>query len=423
MSSTDDLRSALERHADGVSDHDVHLRPVAVRSRIRAVRRRRRAVAGGLAGLAVVAATAVTFSLGSDRSAPVADRTLAGHLAPVTMTSLGYTYEFAQARQGDGRASLDLPRTEAPRLLSWATEGSDDRVTLRTEGEAPRLLEADDFGDFTFVAPRQGGTYTLTGKGQVALAAYVLTDAAAPGDTNDQITFRDEVAGQRLVADAIGDPGDADLDLSLELGGGPLPVSYLCSGGPRGSWVHVALDGGQAVSGEGCDDPLFDPAGSGGFTTYPDAAEARDLHVRIWVSDGEHGPVVVDPDLRLGVAAYAPAPTVTRLAGAPLARTVEYDGHVWQLRGVEAGDPGERAVDTAGIAGKETLVGLHFRRAGRGTVTTVLEGRPGNTEFGTGAGGGVLGVIPASGGSAGLRAHGDLGSGVELGLASYVRVD
>jgi hypothetical protein len=78
MSTTDDLRSTLDRHASELTDHDLHVRPVAVRERIRVVRRRRRATVAGVAA-AVVAAVALTVSLPGGRQVPVADRTLAGH--------------------------------------------------------------------------------------------------------------------------------------------------------------------------------------------------------------------------------------------------------------------------------------------------------------------------------------------------------
>ena len=61
MSSIDDLRSTLERHADGLADHDLHVRPVAVRERVRAVRRRRRSALAVAAVAVVGVATLATF--------------------------------------------------------------------------------------------------------------------------------------------------------------------------------------------------------------------------------------------------------------------------------------------------------------------------------------------------------------------------
>ena len=422
MSTTDDLRSTLDRHASELTDHDVHARPVAVRERIRVVRRRRRATVGGVAAT-VVGAMALTLSLGGARQAPVADRTLAGHEAPRTMSSLGYTYTFAQGRQGDGKVQLQLAPSDRPRLVSWATSGPDDEVTLRGVDEGPRTVTTDDFGDFVLVPPRRDGSITVTGEGDVALAVYDLS-GAAPGDTHDGITFRDDVAGQRLLADAIGDPGEADLSLDLSTDGGALPISYLCSGGPSDAWLHISVNGGGAVSGSGCDDPLFDPAGSGGFITYPDAAEARSLHVRMWVTRGQKGDVVEAPDLRIAVGAYAPAPAVTRLAGWTVPATTEYGGHLWRLVDTEAGAPGARELEVRGVDGQETLVEMSFAHAGRGVVRTLEDGRPGGSTFAAGGSGATRAVIPATGGSVGLRVGGaGLRPDVELGLAMYVRAD
>lgn len=422
MSSIDDLRSTLERHADGVADHDLHVRPVAVRERVRAVRRRRRsALAVGV--VAVIGAAALATSLeGPDRPDPAGPPTLAGHTAPATMASLGYTYAFAAGTEGDGRARLHLQPSGQPTLVSWATAG-DDEVTLRVEGEKPRLVTADDFGDFTFLAPGDGATVTVTGTGEVALAAYTLTDPPPPGDTRDGITFRDEAVGQRLLTDVIGDPGDADLGLSVDLGRGPLSVSTLCSGGPRGSWVHVSVDNGDTVSGQGCDDPLFDPAARGGFTPYPDTAGRGNVDLRIWVTAGEDGPVVDDPDVRLAVGAYSPAPTVRRLAGSSLTSTEEYDGHTWRLVDVTSSDPGDRELVVATVDGGDTLVRLCFTGTGTGAVQVITNGRPSGSSFGSDAGGSTLELLQAARGTLGLRVGDDVPPGVELGLARYVRVD
>ena len=422
MSTTDDLRSTLDRHASELTDHDVHVRPVAVRERIRVVRRRRRGAVGGLAAV-VVGAMALTLSLGGGQPAPVADRTLAGHVAPETMSSLGYTYTFAQGRQGDGRVRLHLAPSDQPRLVSWATSGPDNEVRLRGVDASPRTVTTDDFGDFVLVPPQRDGTITVTGSGEVALATYDLS-GAAPGDTEDGITFRDDVAGQRLLADEIGDPGEAELSFALSTDGGALPVSYLCSGGPGHAWLHISVNGGELVTGEGCDDPVFDPAGRGGVITYPDAVEGRSLHLRMWVTDGEKGDLVEDPDLRIALGAYAPAPAVTRLAGSPVPATTEHDGHLWRLVDTKAGAPGARELEVRGVDGQETLVEMNFARTGRGVIRTLEDGGPGGSMFAAGGAGSTVAVIPASGGSVGLRASGDaLRPDVELGLARYVRAD
>ena len=268
-----------------------------------------------------------------------------------------------------------------------------------------------------------GSTVTVTGQGVVALAAYDLT-GAAPGDTKDGITFRDDVAGQRLLADAIGDPGEADVSLDLSTGGGALPVSYLCSGGPKDAWLHITVNGRGAVFGSGCDDSLFDPAGSGGFTSHSKAAEARSMHVRMWVTHGQKGDVVEDPDLRIAVGAYAPAPAVGRLAGWPVTATTEYDGHLWRLVDTKAGTPGDRELEVRGLPAQETLVKMSFDHTGPGMVRTLENGGLGTSMFSAGGSGSTEGVVPETGGSVGLRASGHrLRDDLELGLARYVRAD
>ena len=422
MNTTDDLRSTLDRHASGLADHDLHVRPVAVRERVRVVRRRRRAAVGGVAA-AVVGALALTLPLGGERQAPVADRTLAGHVAPRTLSSLGYTYTFAQGRQGDGRARLHFAASDRPRLVSWATSGPDNEVTLRGVDESPRTVTTDDFGDFVRVPPQRDGTITVTGVGKVALATYDLS-GAAPGDTRDGITFRHDVAGRRLLGDAIGDPGEADIAFDTSTEAGPLPISYLCSRGPADAWLHIAVAGGQVVTGGGCDDAPFDPAGSGAVEIHVNADEARSLHVRMWVTHGEHGRLVEDPDLRLAVGAYAPAPAVARLAGWPVPATRERDGHLWRLVDTEAGAPGARELSVHGLAGQETLVAMSFAHTGPGVVRTLEDGRLGESSFAAGGSGSTEAVVPATGGSVGLRVDGrGRQPGVELGMARYVRAD
>src|SRR6478672_2563894 len=424
MSTTDDLRSTLDRHASGLADRDLHVRPVAVHERIRVARNRRRGAVGGVAAAVVGAVVlTLTLSLGGGQQAPVADRHLAGHLAPRTMSSLGYTYTFAHGQQGDGKVRLHLAPSAEPRLVSWATSGTDHEVTLRGVDEKPRTVTSGDFGDFARVPPQRDVSVTVTGEGEVALATYDLT-GAAPGDTKDGITFRDDVAGQRLLADAIGDPGQADISVDLSTEGGALPVSYLCSAGPEDAWLHITVNGAGTVFGGGCDDSLFDPAGSGGFTSYPKAAEARSMHVRMWVTHGQKGGIVDDPDLRIAVGAYAPAPSVGRLAGWPVTATAEYDGHLWRLVDTQPGAPGDRELEVRGVPGQETLVKMSFARTGRGMVRTLEDGGLGESSFSAGGSGATEAVVPVTGGSVGLRATGaHLRPDLELGLARYVRAD
>jgi hypothetical protein len=419
MSTLDDLRTTLDRHASGLPDDHLSDRTGAVRERVRVVRRRRRAGAAG--ALAVVLAVVGGVVLGLDSPHRHADRRLAGATAPAALRSLGYTYAFARGVEGDGAATLRLPASEQPRLVSWATASSDDVVTLRGVGDEPRTVTVDDFGDFVRVPPGRRGAITVTGTGEVALAAYDLR-RAAPGDTVDGVTFREEVAGQRLLASAIGTPGQAEVSVDLSTDAGPLPVSYLCAAGPVDAWVHISLNGEQVVSGGGCEDSLFDPAGAGGFSTDLGAVEARSTRLRLWVTHGEHGGRVEDADLRVGLGAYAPAPSVARLAGSPVPATVEHDGHLWRF--VDARPGAGRELEVRGLPGRETLVGMRFASVGRGVVRTLANGVPAGSSFRTGGSGYTEAVVPATGGTVGLRvSESARRGGIELGLVRYVRAD
>ena len=137
MNTLDDLRSTLDRHASGLPDAALVDRAAAVRGRVRVVRRRRQAGVGGVAA-AVVAAVALTTSLGG-RPAPVADRTLAGHVAPLTdaLARLHLHVHAGAAGRRDRPAATSRPPS-ARSCSTWATSGPDDRVTLRgLERRAP----------------------------------------------------------------------------------------------------------------------------------------------------------------------------------------------------------------------------------------------------------------------------------------------
>ncbi len=368
-------------------------------------------------------ATALTLTLGGWREAPAAGRTLADHVAPRTMSSLGYTYTFAQGREGEGRVRIHLAPSDRPRLVSWATSGPDNEVTLRGVDPRPRTVTTRDFGDFVRVPPQREGTITVTGAGEVALATYDLS-GAAPGDTKDGITFRDDVAGQRLLADAIGDPGEARVGVDLSTDGGALPVSYLCSGGPPDAWIHISVNGAGSCPAAGATTRSSTrPAGVGSRPT-PSGRGALPARAHVGDPRARRVTVVEDPDLRVALGAYAPAPSVTRVAGSPVPATREYDGHLWRLVDTKAGAPGAREVEARGVDGEETLVVMSFAHTGRGVVRTLEDGRPGASTFATGGGGATEAVVPATGGSLGLRAGGHgLRPDVELGLARYVRAD
>ncbi len=208
MNTLNDLRSTLDAHAADIHDDASRARVLAVHGRARAVRRRR-AVAVA-AAVAVVAAVAVTpRMLGDAEPAPV-ERELIGKVAPATVTSLGYTYDFIEGVEDD-RIKLDA--SDEPRLLTWAVAGGPEDVLVDSrysEGEV--WSDGTDFDDFLVIHPGESGPWQIrrSGGAEVALAVYELTDARPAGYTVDGITFREQIGPETLVDAVIGEVGDTE---------------------------------------------------------------------------------------------------------------------------------------------------------------------------------------------------------------------
>lgn len=357
------LRSTLHAHADLAQDHGSVERTTSVHARVRHVRQRRRAAGAGVLAALVVAAV---VGVGLRPSSPVqpAAPMILGVQAPATFTSLGYTYAYDDSAAGEGTATLDLPTTRDPVLLTWVTRGADDDVRLRvTGGEQVLRSSAGDFADFTVVRPVEGARVRLRGAGGVAVAAYRLTDQAPPGVTAHGTTFRREVADLTLVGAAIAEPGQGAASFTATMPDGPLMIASLCTGGSGGSRVQVSLDGEVRSFGRtGCRDSSFDPGAGGGFTVSP----SKDLPVgstlRVQVSTTDR-----DPDVLVGIGAYLAAGPTTRAAGQPVPEVLEHDGHRWVLSDVVSSTGAASAPVTAT---EESLVRVAFSSAGRVSVHT-----------------------------------------------------
>ncbi|MFC5176433.1 hypothetical protein [Nocardioides taihuensis] len=341
MSTISDLRETLDRHAEDLVDTGLTGRAGAVRRQVRVARRRRAATAIVAAAVAL-GGTVTAVGLAEGRSStPQPASELGGHAVPAQLTSLGYTYAYTDGVAGAESATLSLPATNAPRLVSWAASG--DGLELTGPRHDAWSSGATHFDDFAFVAAGDHPTFTASGD-DVALAVYELTDAAPEGVTRDGITFRQQVAGQSLLDAAVADSGAARASADIEgAGAGRLTVAYFCTGGGDGTTVHVSVAGMPAASTAGCTDDTFDPGGIDGRRslswTPPPGGTGQ---VRVWATRGPDGPEVVDPDLRLGVGIYGPAESTERTAGVSLPALTERDGHVWQLVDVETSAPGAR---------------------------------------------------------------------------------
>jgi hypothetical protein len=153
------LRSTLDEHAGAVTDAEVTVRLAAVHHRVSGVRRRRRAAGAGALGVVLLAGTAVALvpHLTSDAqpSAPV----ILGQKAPATMTSLGYTYRTdGHGASFDRSGSMDVPKSDEPRLFSWTTT-SDATVTVRTPDRETWHSDVTAFHDFVVIPPGVSGRW------------------------------------------------------------------------------------------------------------------------------------------------------------------------------------------------------------------------------------------------------------------------
>lgn len=341
MNGINDLRETLERHAGSVVDDRVHDRQTDVHSRVRSVRRRRRNVVAGVAAAVLAVVGVVTLLPDRDGAPPKPAHEVVGAPAPDELTSLGYRYAFTTSVEGeDGRATVKLEGAPKPRLVTWATSTDDQRATVQVDIDPPLAYDVPDFGDWVEIpAGISAKVVVNTEAGIPGLAIYTLTSDHPAGITKDGMTFRDTVEGQPLLGATIGDPGEADVAVDLSRYAPALDLRFFCAGGPDNTYVHLALGDGEVTSGEGCDAVLHnDPA------SY-DAAlvalhQGDDDSVRLYVTRGPDGPLVVDPDLRIGLGVYAAEePPSTKTSTFPT--YVEDGGHTWKLSDRVGSAPGE----------------------------------------------------------------------------------
>lgn len=354
------LRTTLEQHAADLVDHDLGARPGAVRERAVAVRRRRRTAAAGtvLTVLAVVVGLGVSrLTSGSDDVEPATPR-LVGLAVPGTLDSLGYTYAFVDGTEGERTAGLDLPASSTSRLVSWATAGADDQVLVTRSDAATERYDVEDFGDFLRVPTGIDVTVTVRGEGQVALAVYEVTDAAPPGVTRDGVTFRESVAGDRLIGAVIGERGDAEVSVAARVPAGTISYRYFCTQAPQGAVIHLEDADGELVVGGCGEDASFDPGGSRGLSKV--ASPGRKDVVRLWVTQGKDGPLVESDELVAGLALYPSTPTTQKVGSLAVADLVEHEGRLWRVAQVRSASLFARRVEVDGTSSPRPLLAVGF---------------------------------------------------------------
>jgi hypothetical protein len=428
------LHDVLEQHSSDIHDLPAAERLASIHGRVRVVRRRRRA---GLAGAAaaVIAAVGVAVWLPShQRLDPAAQRDLAGHAAPETFTSLGYTYAFDQGTEGEGKVTLELPPSDLPRLVSWASSENSGTISLPTDvdgdGAGPDSLgmatKTGGFDRYEWVYPGAEGKIVAHGPGEVAIAVYTRTDAPPPGVTKDGVTFRNDLDGNRLIDAAIGDDGQGELVLQVPVPARELVLHRFCYGVPAGYQMNVSINGELSVFGA-CDDPK--PSDGGGEPSGF-AAPGTSVTVRMWLTEGDGddkhpSQAAVDvPGVHLGLGLYEAAPARTTVGTWSLPAEMEYAGHHWRYADVSRTMPGGNSLSVSVSDGSVPQLVVALGDGLDGTVKCFIDAEASGPVVGTENFRAVVAVSEGRGVNVELRAPGgDLGPHAVLALATYYRID
>lgn len=328
---TSDLRDTLASHA-AFEDDGLSARVVGVRQRVRVVRRRRRAAVGGaVAAVLAIGAAGVAIPKLTNEAAP-ASRDLAGHTAPATLESLDAVYAFKRGVEGIDKVTLNLPKSDEARLVTWATASDDDRVSVRRSGETLQSSRPD-FTDFT-VIHRGAERVVLEGSGRIAAAVYTLS-RPAPGLTKNGIYLPGRRGGGELLAAGIGDPGEKELTATIVVPKTGIEKRVTCTA-PKGYIAHLTLNGRHTLTSE-CDDLAGDFSESS-YGSHEYAGEK--VTYRMWLAKGPfHGkpaPLTSDevPDAQLTFGLYSVGPVT---GTSRFYNTIDGDGHRWRLVAHRAG--------------------------------------------------------------------------------------
>ncbi len=430
MTSLDDLRATLQDHSCGMTDRDVAVRAASVHRRVGVVRRRRRAAISGAAAVLVVAGGVALLPGGDENVAPEpsTDDVLVGVDVPPTMESLGFTYALNQSAEGGlGRVRVALSASSEPRLVSWATAGDEQGVTVEAPTlSGPTAYDVPDFGDFTYVPAGSRATVEVRadqGEPVLTLAVYTLSDDRPAGTTKDGVTFRRDVAEGTLLGAAVGDPGQEELSVPATATGPGVSYRYFCSGGPADAYLHIAYlrdERQELVDGAGCDDDTpVDAAAMGG--TGRATRPGNDVGVRFYVTEGPDGPPLSSPGLRLGIGVYGLDHDPVGPEGF-LPATLEHGGHVWRRVDVLRSTDGSREVTGTAPADEGVVLAVVYGNVVDGSVVVRadLGGSPG---VGLGGGGATQQVMPAGGDVRVSATGGVLEPDDEFGAALYVVAD
>ena len=424
---TDELRSSLHRHGEEVHDRGARARVTAVHDRVRTVRRRRAALGGaGLltaavaVGLAVVpgpasppentpAAPTVVFpgevggrqllgaAVGDPGTTEVTFRAAAPaagsppRLSPVCYGPLGNDYAVSMSVNGTVLYGLtcdtEPPADPAAPGLSSGEEIADAFEALDLEPGSPMRVRV-------WLRPRALDDDRVVTDPEMVVGGAVYgepvreagDDQAGDGDyTVNGVTYRGEVAGERLLGAAIGARGEPEVAFDVTVGTTGLRFSPLCYGVGTGYQVNVAIDQ-HLVTGRSCHvDKVAEPGVDGVTFAEDPTRPLREWGIRpgdtvtveAWVShaDDPQRQPATHAEVIVGVGIYEDRHLEQPLGWLELPRTMEHEGRLW-TRDAAFDAVGERTLrGTAGDPSRPVLVvvaadGLH----GHHEYTVSLDG-------------------------------------------------
>lgn len=318
MNTLDDLRSTLGQRAEELHDTERFIRPVAVRARIRAVRRWRAAAVATAAVLVLAGGVAAASSLRSPGMPQPAS--VVGINVPHRIEMLGFPYTLdGTATLGTG-GSHQLDELDGDRAVTLVGSGlgagsatllSDGEPVARVRAGQPSAAPVPLGGSEALLEVRYDGAPT---DARAGVAIYEATGELAPGVSNGEVVFRDVYAGQPLLGAALSDPGESAV--TFEAGGATsMRVVPYCDG-PAGLWFRLDLDGETLMQGAcGADGTTDLAATSAG--TFDDLGTGTHA-VRVRVSRGADGAPADGDAVTVGAGVYAHD-----------RNAVEYGGQTW----------------------------------------------------------------------------------------------
>jgi hypothetical protein len=372
MSTLDDLRATLERRADAVDDDERYARVVGVRSRIRAVRRRRSAVMIVTAVLVVLAGVAGTGLLRGPRDLEPAGRVVAGVHVPGSVEVLTFPYrltgvvDLTSAPTRVGAADHDRAVVLAASGLGTgsATLYSDDAAVARVRGDGKMSVPValDSAGADMEVRFDGAGTGARAG-----VAVYEATGALPEGVSQGPAVFREQVAGAPLLAAVFSSPGADSAELRVDLPRGPVRFAFYCTA-PDDWWVVATMDA-RSSRGTSCGATVADAgAGPGAFAN----PLGREHDVRVSLRNEDvFGDAEPPTGVVFGVGIYGLPSSSMQVLDADVPDSIEQLGREWVLERVLTSPA---VVDTSdgdvllGLAGRG--LGVHAVWSGRLTMGT-----------------------------------------------------